>query len=459
MPDGVGLRNFVLGPFLRETVKDFEIAALHTVPETSVDIYRRSEVGHRVEWLPLQHYRERPVPFILRNSLAYAQMHWVNTFPMQERLRAPVQGSWRTKGATHLAKRIGRFSASPKRIGLLDRLHSAAVRRHSSEFKYYRRLLQHWKPSVLFCSHQRPPIIIPAVLAAQSLKIPTCTFIFSWDNLASKGRIAAPFDHYLVWSELMRKELLQYYPDVTPDRVHIVGTPQFDPYGDATLLAPREEFFRSISADPRRPLICYSGGDVHNVDDPNHVRTLLDAIRSGQIRKNPQVVLRPSPVDDGRRYDALRTDYPELIYARPAWVSTRSNSWRSVIPLPEDVAFLTNITQHADLNVNFGSTMTIDFALRDKPVINLAFDVTNPPPFAMPLWEYQRRFEHYRPVIDFRAARFAKSADELAAHVNDYLDDPSLDREGRRRLVELQVDLPIGNSTQKIVHVLKRISE
>jgi hypothetical protein len=458
MPDGVGLRNFVLGPFLRESVKEFAVAAMHTLPEPSVDIYRRWVMANRVEWVPLQEYRERPIPFTLRNSLAFAQMHWVKTFPMQERLKAPIVGSWRTKGATRLAKCVGRFSATPKRIRLLDRMHSAAVRRYSSEFKYYRRLLENVRPSVLFCSHQRPPIIIPAVLAAQSLNIPTCTFIFSWDNLASKGRIAAPFDHYFVWSELMRKELLQYYPDVTEDRIHIVGTPQFDPYDDESLLMSRDEFFRSLNADPNRPLVCYSGGDIHNIDDPNHVRTLLDAIRCGAIRGNPQVVLRPAPVDDGTRYDALRESYPELIYAKPAWVSTRANSWRSVIPLPEDVRFLTNITKHADLNVNFGSTMTIDFALRDKPVINVAFDVTDPPPFAMPLWDYQRKFEHYRPVIEFQAARFARSPEELALHVNDYLDNPALDRDGRRRLVELQVDLPIGRSSRKILDVLKQIS-
>ena len=44
------------------------------------------------------------------------------------------------------------------------------------------------------------------MLAAKSLGIPTATFIFSWDNLSSKGRIAAPFDYYLVWSEHMGDE-------------------------------------------------------------------------------------------------------------------------------------------------------------------------------------------------------------------------------------------------------------
>ena len=87
----------------------------------------------------------------------------------------------------------------------------------------YREIFNRIRPAVLFCSHQRPTTVLPAVLAARSLGIPTATFIFSWDNLSSKGRIAAPFDHYLVWSDHMRQELLQFYPHVPHENVHIVG--------------------------------------------------------------------------------------------------------------------------------------------------------------------------------------------------------------------------------------------
>jgi hypothetical protein len=82
--------------------------------------------------------------------------------------------------------------------------------------------------------------------------------------MTSKGRIAAPFDHYMVWSDLMRDELQRFYPDVSPDRIHVVGTPQFDPYADPDLAWTREEFFSRIKADPARPLICYAGNNVDN---------------------------------------------------------------------------------------------------------------------------------------------------------------------------------------------------
>lgn len=456
-PDGVGVRNFVLGGFLKQASERGQVHTLHVIPEKMLAAYR-SGLNGTVHWHSLVSYQDKPLSFILRRSLSYAQMYWVDSRPMRYMLNQPVTGSWRTQAAVRTARLIGQAAASPRKIQMLDRWHCSAVSR-LPEVEHYRQLFKKIKPSVLFCSHQRPTEILPPVLAARSLGIPTATFIFSWDNLTSKGRIAAPFDHYLVWSEHMCRELLQYYPDVTRERVHVVGTPQFDPYADKSLLWPREQFFSRIGADPSRRLICFSGGDATGCpEDPEHVRVLMDLIRDGSIRGNPQVLLRPAPVDDGSRFGGVRKNYPELIYARPAWIHAEPNNWARVIPLPEDVQFLANLTHHADLNINLASTMTLDFAIHDKPVVNVAFNVVDPPPFGEPAWEFNYNFEHYRPVVEFGAARFARSPAEYAAHVNAYLEDPSLDRDNRRRLVELEVGAPLGESSQRIVEVLERIA-
>ncbi len=457
IPDGVGVRNFLLGDFLRQAGRKGALYALHTIPEELLANYSDG-LEEKVQWQRLLAYRDEPLSFTVRNALSYAQMCWIDSQAMRFNRRLPVKGSWRTKAAVAVARLLGRAAATPRGIRRLDRLHCWRVDR-LPEVDYYRRLFAEIRPRVLFCSHQRPLAVLPPVLAARSFGIPTATFIFSWDNLTSKGRIAAPFDHYLVWSEQMRRELLRYYPDVPPDSVHIVGTPQFDPYADDNLLWPREEFFRRIGADISRPLICYSGGDAETCpEDPEHVRALMKLIRAGRIRGNPQVVLRPAPVDGAARYEGARRDYPELIFMRPAWRHTRPPEWTAVIPLREDVQLLANLTRHADLNVNLASTMTLDFAIHDKPVVNIAFDVASSPLFGKPLWDYYYQFEHYRPVVELGAARFARSPEELADHVNAYLKDPSLDRDNRRRLVELEVSLPLGRSGQRIVQVLEAIA-
>jgi hypothetical protein len=350
------------------------------------------------------------------------------------------------------------MASSRSGIDFLEAAHLRVAER-LPEVNHYLEFLGKIKPSVIVCTSQRSLDVLPLILAGRSLGIPSAAFISSWDNLTSKGRIAAPFDHYLVWSEHMRQELRRYYPDIPGMRVHVVGTPQFAPYADVSLRLSRQEFFARFGADPQRPLICYSGGDAGTCpEDPEHVRVLLDLVRSGRIQGRPQVIVRPTPVDDARRYAKVVAEFPEMIFAVPAWTRTSTEDWTRVIPLPADVEFLANLTRHADLNINVASTMTLDFALRDRPVVNVAFDVSDPPPFGLPLWEYYYRFEHYRPVVELGAARFARSPSELADHVNAYLTNPQLDRENRRRLVDLEVGIPLGEANGRIVDVLESIA-
>lgn len=461
LPDGVGVRNFLLGPFLKELVAHSDAhhpsLVLHAIPDELLPTYV-PEPTPSVRWETLASYTESTRAAFLRHTLAYAQMYWADTQAMRYSRVLPVRGQLRTKVLHAAARLLGRLCASPRGLRTLQRHYDREGRRTPTVTRY-RKLFKETRPAVLFCSHQRPPSIVPPVLAARSLGIPTATFIFSWDNLSSKGRIAAPFDHYLVWSEHMKDELLRYYPDVTPERVHVVGTPQFDPYVDQSLLWTREEFFARLGADPQRPLLCYSGGDDRTCpEEPEQLRVLLQLVRAGAIKGEPQVMLRPSPVDDGKRYEAVRRDFPDLIYAPPQWIQPSAADWSRVLALPEDVQFLANLTQYADVNINLASTMTLDFGLHDKPVVNIAFDVADPPPFGMPLWDFFYKFEHYRPVVEAGAARFARSPAELAQSINDYLANPALDRQGRKRLADLEIGQPIGKSSRCILETLQKIA-
>ena len=457
LPDGVGIRNFVLGPFLLEASAQGKVNLFHQLEPEYLPLYVKDD---SVEWQNLLPFVDRPLPFVLRQALSAAQMYWINSPPMRAALNRTIHGSLRLRAAVKVGHWLGRAMASPSRMRLLEWTHNAVVAR-SKEVAYFRRVFEEIRPSVLFCSSQGPRVLIAPVLAAKQLGIPTAAFIFSWDNLSSKGRIVAPFDHFLVWSDHMKQELHEFYPYVSDQNIHVVGTPQFDPYAQKNLLWPRAEFFHRIGADPKRPLICYSGGDVENSKaDHLHVRVLMELIRCNKIQGQPQVLLRPSPIDPGTRYDAVRREFPELMYARPAWLQYESphGQFFGLLPLAEDVEFLANLTYHADLNINFASTMTLDFAIHDKPVVNVAFEVTEKFLFGTSMWEFVRGFRHYDPVVELGAARFALTIEEFVAQVNSYLKDPSLDREGRRRFVELEVGVPVGGCSKRVLESLQAIA-
>lgn len=450
-PDGVGVRNFLLEPCGSVLRESFDMRVLTGFPVNLVPAH----------WQELSQemaiYREGARGMLLRYALADAHLYRWDTPAMRFVRNMKVHGRWKMKVLRAASRVMGRAMASDRGIARIEEMLQALVRRRG-EVRHYQELLTDWRPDVVLCTHQRPSSVLPIVLAARILGIPAATFIFSWDNLTSKGRIAAPFEHFLVWSDLMKEELLRYYPDVDEERVHVVGTPQFDAYADPDLVMKREDFFEQIGADPDRKLICYSGGDSTTCpNEPAQLGYVMELARQGRFTGNPQILFRPSPADAGDRFRTVRERYPELIFSQPRWIYPQSGGWTNIVPTQEDVSLLTNLTAHCDVNINVASTMTLDFALHDKPVVNIGFDigrdgVTHP-------WLDYYSFDHYRPVVELGAARVARSGDELAFHVNRYLEQPEADGEGRRRLREMQVGQPLGRASHHIAEVVNRIVE
>ena len=456
LPDGVGARNFLIGSFPAAARGRLSVSVVSRIPESFRRIYEE-QLGQPIDWHALNLYPDTLALYMFRNLVSYGHMYSIDTFGMRCKRELPITGAAVPRLKAEFARMLGRVVArlaGMQGVARLDRYFAGMVAR-LPETQHYRQIFERTRPDVVLSSNQRPYGVAPAVLAAQSLGIPTATCIFSWDNLSRKGRIAASFDHYLVWSDLMRTELQQFYPEIRPEQIHLVGAMQFDPHADAGLLRPRAEFFRKIGADPSRPLLCYSAGDQAGCpEDQDHLELLLNLVRRGQIAGNPQVVLRPTPTGIGKRFDGVRQRHPELIYSQPEWACAEGGDWTQVLPLPGDPALLANLAHHCDVNISVASTITLDFSLHSRPVVNIAFDVANPPPFKYPLWDFCYRFEHYRPIVQQGAALFARSSEELARHVNTYLANPGLHEENRRRILDLQIGAPVGTASQRIVDLL-----
>ncbi|MBA3344032.1 MAG: hypothetical protein H0T44_01830 [Gemmatimonadales bacterium] len=390
LPDGFGVRDFLLGSFARAAVERAGLSVFHRIPDHQLPRI----AGHcppAVEW----------------HRLAGGQR--------------------------------GRLEATLG-VGLLERWRAHAIARDPGVARC-RYLLRKIGPQVLLSSRQSSVEAAAPVAAARELGIPTATFIAGWESLRSGDPFAAPFDHFLVWSEAMAMELLSLHPKILRHQVHAVGAPHFDSYAEPSLLWSREDFCRRIGADSRRPLICYSGGHREtSPEDAGHVRLLLELIRQGRLIGRPQLLLRPAPDDDGRRYHAVRYEFPELLYAAPLWLPSGNSGGMPIVPWPEEVSFLANLTHHCDLAVGAGSALTLDFVMHDKPVVHVAFGGAAGPPDG-----------------ELGAVRVVRSDVELAAQVNGYLADRTLDREGRRRLLGSRLRLPLGRASVRALETLQRI--
>lgn len=301
---------------------------------------------------------------------------------------------------------------------------------HAAE--YERRLREHGADLVLSTlphAHEEAP---PAVVA-RHLGIAVGAWINSWDNLTSKPAYFTGYDHYFVWSERLRSELLRYYPEAGPGTVDVTGVPHFDWYQRPCMRMSREELCAAYGFDPGRPLVLYGTATPH-LAPTEHLIVQRLARDLSQMEGRPQLLVRLHPGDAGGRF---RDWSPGSAVALQVPGQRGRGQLGGYCPTPEENREMVSSIQHAAVVINLASTLTLDAALCDRPVVNIAFDLSPERSFQAAIEQYYSEYDHYRTVVESGAVRLARSPEELLAEVAASLGEPGRDREGRRRLVDL----------------------
>lgn len=453
MVDGVGYRNFVLSDFVAEAVKNFDAVTIYSgLPK---EIYTDLDMENvTIKELPIFEESGKTWFFRKLKEVAHLQKHKGNFYGIKSNLtkNRAVSNSKRA-WLTRLVFKITNVFNSEKYIARFYGWQQKSFAKYAVTQSYLQ-LLKEDRPDVLFFTHQRPPYLAPLDHAAKKLGIKTCSFIFSWDNLPSKGRMAAPFDAFLVWSQLMKDELHYFYPKTKKQQVEVVGTPQFEPYVLDRYASSHASFFERFALNADLKTICYSCGDVStSKNDGLYIETIAKAINSGKI---PMVnfIVRTSPAEDGSRFSAIKTEFPFIIWNFPKWQLTRENHpepWSQRVPLKEDITYLRALLHYCDLNVNMCSTMGIDFMLFDKPIINPVFGNAE-----NGLYNDQRylRYGHYERVVQCGAVAVVKDEKELIEAINYSLENPLARLKKQKELLNLQIGKPLEGTSERMVMAL-----
>lgn len=451
--DGVGYRNFVLSDFLVEAEQSFdEVVLLSFLP--------KSVYSDKYRVIELDAYQEPFTSWFFRKfkEVAHLQLHKKNNFGIQDGLNVNYSRSKNARGfATRFIFKLTSVFNSERWIQLANRFQEFTFKNNAITQSNLE-LLQKEQFDLLFFTHQRPPYLATLVLAAKKCQLKTASFIFSWDNLASKGRMAAAFDYYLVWSDLMKKELLQFYTNVKSESIHVVGTPQFEPYVLDRYKSSKADFYQMFDLDASKKTICFSCGDIStSKNDELYITTIANFILKNEI-EDVNFIVRTSPAEDPKRFNQFVTDFPFIKWNYPKWNLSRQGhqeQWSQRIPSVQDVIELRALLEYSDLNINMLSTMSLDFILFDKPVINTVFgNASNG------LYDDQRFLEyvHIKHVVDSKATRIAKNENELLQAIKICLAQPFLDQEHRQYLKNLQITHSLEHTGKRIAQSLYTVS-
>ena len=99
------------------------------------------------------------------------------------------------------------------------------------------------------------------------------------------------------------------------------------------------------------------------------------------------------------------------------------------------------------------STITIDAACFDTPVVNVAWDGFSTVPYEKSCKRYYN-FNHYKKIVETGGVTVAQNLEETLQQIQRYLDDPTLEAAGRARIRDEQCYKLDGRSGERIGNYL-----
>ena len=295
----------------------------------------------------------------------------------------------------------------------------------------------------------------PIMRTAEQLKVPVMAFVSSWDNLTSKAFFPFSLKHLVVWNHVLKEEAISLF-SFPENRISVTGIPRYDLFFRRQGFRTKSEFMKSWGLDENTKLICYCTGskDVGKspldpiTPEPNIAKFIAENCNLGEFGANCKVIIRLHPQANPDHYQDLEK-MENVIVNIPGKLGAFQDR---VFTEEEDVEF-GELMNYSDVVVNFASTVTIDAAVFDTPIIGVNFDFNGERPYKIsPRRIYD--FDHYAKLIKMEGFLLANSREELKSQIKSYLNNPSLTKEGRLRIVDQQCVFRDGQSGNRNASII-----
>lgn len=289
------------------------------------------------------------------------------------------------------------------------------------------------------------------VREARRLKIPILALIPSWDNISTKGRLVFNFDGYMVWSQVQKAQLDQFYPTSRKGPVYVIGAPQFDVFKSEEFFLDRETYCQSQGLDPHRPIILHAIGSPNFFREEHGALELAKRVSAGHFG-NAQLLVRPHPIHDKAELtDLFKPFAPHVVLQRTARVDV---PLYKRLQTDEDVVSWINTFRHADVLVNTASTVAIDAALFGKPIVNLNFDPEPGQPNHQLLKDICEKWTHFSPLMSLGGLWQGNNYEEVSEGIQTYLRTPEVHQEGREKMIAFVCEFADGRCGERMANAI-----
>ncbi|MCE7992595.1 MAG: hypothetical protein HEP71_11465 [Roseivirga sp.] len=370
-PRGEAIANFLSDVFIQKLKEGFSEIHFLTFDAKSLSGY--TSLLHEVDSIETMERHKGHYAFRFMSSfLDLAHNLKIKTVSSKDRIRfrRAQAFSKKEKFKLELTVFFARFFANGAGTRLLEKMCEAA-HKWLNNTKQLEEYIDRVKPDVAFnTSHIHGNISELYLYTLRQRGVKLVSFIFSWDNITSQGRIIPHYNQLFTWNNESKDLVEKYYGKDYEGCIKVTGTPQFDHYfhyfhkPDLS----RAEFCESYGLDSDRPLVLYSTGMPHHMPgEPIIVKRILDCFEQEYLpEERPQLILRVYPKDHSGRFEPLRR-LENIVFQDPMWNKDL------VLPSLDAKYILKQTLRNVDMGINIASTITLELLMFDKKVLNIAF--------------------------------------------------------------------------------------
>ena len=310
-----------------------------------------------------------------------------------------------------------------------------------------------YQPDVVFSTSVISNIDITLMKEARRRNIPTVSMPKGWDNVTRNYYRFVP-DYFLVQNEILR-ENMAVHQDFPKENIFVIGFPQFDWYARPDVLESREEHLATLGLDPEKPYIFFASEGVWADRDHEIAEQIYSWIESGVFTQPVQLLVRPhfTNVKDGH-FESFKGREHAVLDESFEVSELFLDNWD---PKVSETISLANTLKHAAMLVTIVSTINLDAACYDKPLVNFLYGAKYRGDKDISAYLFDSN--HMQWVADTKALRYAHSPEELKKHIQFYLDGNDAEKEGRQKLREQLCYKVDGKSSERMVAALTTVCD
>ncbi|MES2953243.1 MAG: hypothetical protein V4674_01660 [Patescibacteria group bacterium] len=319
-------------------------------------------------------------------------------------------------------------------------------------------LFQKYKPDLVFLADLFDDAEVAILRTARAHGVRSLGLINTWDRTTSRWMLRLLPDEFVVFNEIMKEELVRY-ADMKVSRITISGTVQHD-HLLTRLKSPRTVFTAKLGIPSDYEILLYCPiGTNFDKSRPELDRGVIERLSRwveeglfGTRKITVLVRFHPNDLVDTHEWPML----PHVVYDRPGkkftqvlsdavFSRTRGQNWDMT---DDDLQHLADTLYHTRLVICYYTSLSLDAAVLEKPVININFDIREGVVIKRPHPYYETT--HYKKARDTGGIAVVQTEQEFKEKLLRYYADPSLGAEERNALVRSQCTYADGKSGERV---------